>query len=165
MSSPLPKIIALALLLLLAAPGYLLAQTEGVGLPRFASIRADQVNLRTGPGVRYPIDWVYTRRGAPLEVIAEFDNWRKVRDWEGTVGWVHASMLTPKRTLIVLDKVQMLRLTDDDNARPVARLEPKVVGTILSCPEGTAFCEVEVGDYKGWLKRDAFWGVLKDQFF
>src|SRR5258708_28049028 len=70
-------------------------------LPRYLSLRSDEVNLRTGPGVRYPVDWVLQRRNMPVEVLAEFENWRKIRDWQGTEGWVHQSMLSGRRYAIV----------------------------------------------------------------
>ena len=65
------------------------AEKSSEPLPRFVSLRADTVNLRTGPGNRYPIEYVYRRKGYPLEIVAEFDQWRQVRDWQGTEGWVH----------------------------------------------------------------------------
>src|ERR1700738_2020313 len=70
-------------------------------VPRFVSLHADRVNLRTGPGDRYPIDWVLTRRDMPVEIIAQFEHWRQIRDWEGTKGWVHQRMLAGKRDVIV----------------------------------------------------------------
>ena len=87
------------------------AQTNGSGLPlpRFVSLRAAEVNMRTGPGVQYPVEWVYRRQALPMEVIAEYGTWRKVRDWQGTQGWVHQSMLGGRRTLIVTGKVRTVR--------------------------------------------------------
>lgn len=72
-------------------------KSPGLPLPRFASLRADKTNMRTGSGVRYPIDWVYQRPGLPVEIIAEYGNWRKVRDWLGAQGWAHQSMPSGKR--------------------------------------------------------------------
>ena len=77
---------------------------SGLPLPRFVSLRAALVNLRTGPGVRYPIDWVYNRAGLPLEVVDEFETWRKVRDWEGSIGWIHQSMLSGERKVMIRGK-------------------------------------------------------------
>ena len=72
------------------------AQRKGSGLPipRFASLKSDEVNVRTGPGSRYPIDWVFKRKGMPVEIVAEFENWRKIRDWQGAGGWVYQGLLT-----------------------------------------------------------------------
>src|SRR5690606_22976961 len=67
--------------------------TSGLPVPRFVSLGAQEVNMRSGPGTRYPIKWVYTRKGLPMRVEAEFDIWRKVRDRDGEVGWVHGSLL------------------------------------------------------------------------
>src|SRR5277367_600855 len=78
------------------------AETSGLPLPRFVSLRSDEVNLRSGPGVRYPIDWIYTRRDLPVEVIAEFEAWRKIRDCQGAEGWVHQSFLWAHRTMVVM---------------------------------------------------------------
>ncbi|MDP7625068.1 MAG: SH3 domain-containing protein, partial [Rhodospirillales bacterium] len=82
----------------LAAPAWTQAPpaTTGKPLPRFVSLRADEVNLRTGPGVRYPVDWVYQRKNLPVEVIAEFGTWRKVRDVQGSQGWIHQSLLSSR---------------------------------------------------------------------
>src|SRR5262245_34959241 len=70
---------------------------SGLPVPRFASLRSDEVNVRTGPGTRYPVDWVFKRKFMPVEVVAEFENWRKIRDWQGASGWVHQSLLTGRR--------------------------------------------------------------------
>ena len=116
-----------------------LAQT-GLPVPRFVSLHAPKANVRTGPGVRYPVDWVLVRRGMPVEIVAEFEHWRKIRDWQGTEGWVHQSMLTATRTAVVMTEVRALRRSADDKAPAVARVEPGVVGRILSC-EG-AWCRL-----------------------
>src|SRR4051812_46096299 len=80
----------------------------GGNLPRYLSLRSDEVNLRTGPGVRYPVDWVLQRRHMPVEVLAEFENWRKIRDWQGTEGWVHQSMLSGRRYAMVMGDVRSI---------------------------------------------------------
>ncbi len=87
------------------------------GLPRFASLRAGEVNVRTGPGVRYPVEWVFVYRHMPIEIVAEFDTWRKVRDWQGTEGWVHLSMLSGRRTAIVTTGRRWRRISTD-RSRP-----------------------------------------------
>src|SRR5580658_9231759 len=80
-------------------------------LPRFAVLHADKVNLRAGPGDRYPIEWVYLRKDWPVEVVAQFDHWRRVRDWEGTEGWVHEKMITSRREVIVTGGFRPLRVS------------------------------------------------------
>lgn len=130
---------------------------SGLRIPRFVSLRPSEVNLRTGPGVQYPIDWVYRRAGMPVEVVAEFENWRKVRDWQGAVGWVHQSMLSGRRTALVTDGIQVLFRDPEETAPPVARLEPGVIAEIKNC--GPGWCRVSAAGLRGWLKRGTFWGL------
>jgi len=153
----------LAVLLLPVLP--LPAVTVGVSaaaaaagpLPRFATLRASEVNLRTGPGVRYPVEWVFVRRGLPVEITAEFDSWRKVRDWQGTEGWVHRSMLTGRRAAVVVGGTHPLRRRPLPDAPVVARLETDVICQLLACKDG--FCRVEVSGLRGWVARAGIWGV------
>ena len=137
------------------------AQTNGSGLPlpRFVSLRADEVNMRAGPGVQYPIEWVYRRQALPMEAVAEYGTWRKVRDWQGTQGWVHQSMLSNSRALIVTGKVRTIRSQQSTKAAAVARAEPGVIGALLECPQERAWCRVEVEGREGWLRSVEFWGV------
>lgn len=131
---------------------------SGLPLPRFVSLRADEVNLRAGPGVRYPVEWVFQRRNLPVEVVSEYGTWRKIRDWEGTQGWVHQSMLSAKRGVIIKGDVRTLRKEPSTKADPVARAEAGVIGTLMECPSNMTWCLVEVGGYRGWLRRAEFWG-------
>ncbi len=140
------------------------AETSGLPLPRFASLRSDEVNLRTGPGQRYPIDWTYTRKDVPVEIIAEFDVWRKIRDWQGTEGWVHQGMLSGRRAMVVVGGIHPLRSQDQDSADPVATVEQGVFGRIVQCPRNKDFCKVAIGTAEGWLKRDEIWGVYKSEW-
>ncbi|MBB3066606.1 MULTISPECIES: SH3 domain-containing protein [Limibacillus] len=130
----------------------------GLPLPRFASFRSDEVNLRTGPGVRYPIEWVYRRQGLPVEIVDEFETWRRVRDWEGTLGWVHQSMLSGRRTLRVQGDQVALRREPSESAALVAWLEGGVIGELKGCDGG--WCRAEVAGYDGWLMRSDFYGTL-----
>lgn len=140
------------------------AETSGLPLPRFVSLRSDEVNLRTGPGVRYPVDWIYTRRDLPVEVIAEFETWRKIRDWQGSEGWVHQSMLSARRMVVVVGQQRRLRSDAAEAAGTVAHIDANVVGRLLSCPRGKDYCKVEFETIQGWLKRDEFWGVYQGEF-
>lgn len=140
------------------------AETSGLPLPRFVSLRTDEVNLRTGPGQRYPIDWTYARKDLPVEVIAEFEAWRKIRDWQGTEGWVHQSMLSGRRMMVVIGGERQLRNSDSDSADAVAVVEPGVLGRLLQCPRNRDYCRVEVGQVQGWFKRDEIWGVYKGEW-
>jgi SH3-like domain-containing protein len=146
----------------LAIPLPALAQSSGLPLPRFVSLRAEEVNLRSGPGVRYPIEWVINKRDLPVEIIAEFDTWRKIRDSQGTDGWVHQTMLTGRRTLLILGQnLRRLRRAESDEAPAVAFVEPGVIGRLLQCPRNSEFCRAEIEGYQGWLRRDEFFGVYR----
>ncbi len=135
---------------------------EGVPsrLPRFASLRSDEVNMRAGPGTRYRIDWVYKRRDLPVEIEREFDVWRWVRDADGIQGWVHQATLMGRRSFIVQKTNATLRSDAKDTASAVAVLKPGVIGRIRSCPAASDWCEVQTGSYRGYLKRETFWGLL-----
>ncbi len=157
------RMAVLALAILWAAAGVAdrALADSGLPVPRFVSMRSGEVNLRTGPGTDYPVEWVYQRRRMPVEVIAEFETWRKVRDWQGTIGWVHQSMLDGRRTALVTGKERVLRRTPADGAPAVARLAPGVIGELLACePE---WCRVDVKGYTGWLKREEFWGAYEGE--
>lgn len=134
-------------------------KTSGLPLPRFASIKTKQANMRSGPGLRYPIEWVYLKKGLPVEIIADFENWRLVRDWEGTEGWIHVQMLYGKRMARVMGVERILRKRPNENARPIAKIESGVIGLIEKCPRASKYCKLDVKGYKGWLKRDEFWGI------
>ncbi len=136
---------------------------SGLPLPRFAALRSDDVNLRAGPGTRYPIEWVYKRRDLPMEIEREFEVWRLVRDPDGIRGWVHQATLTGRRTFMVQGADATLRAEPKDDAAPVALLKAGVIGRIRSCEAGSDWCRLQVGDYRGYLKRSQLWGALPDE--
>lgn len=157
----------LAVAALAAASGQAPAagQDEGVGssglpLPRFVSLKATVVNLRTGPGTRYPIDWIYQRRGLPVEVTDEFEDWRRIRDHDGTVGWVHRFMLKSRRTVLITGDRRLLRRRPEPDAPGVVYLEPGVVADLEDCQK--AWCRLEAKGFAGWLHRDDFYGANAD---
>lgn len=155
---------AVALLLWGLAPAQA-GETSGLPLPRFVSLKSDEVNLRAGPGVRYPIDWIYLRKDLPVEVVAEFEAWRKIRDWEGAEGWVHQSMLSGRRMMVVIGgQPHVLRASDADSADPVAQVAPGALGRLVNCPRNRDFCRVELNQTQGWLRRDQMWGVYKGEW-
>ncbi len=121
------------------------------------------MNLRAGPGTRYPVDWVYHRRGLPVEIEREFEVWRLVRDEDGVRGWVHQATLIGRRDFVVTGSEHALRGSAADTASPVAMLKPGVIGRIRDCTAGKKWCEVQVGDYRGWLMRDDLWGAFPDE--
>ncbi len=152
------------MLLALAAPDAVDARSKGrdtgLPVPRFVSLRADTVNMRTGPGLRYPIDWVFKRRGLPVVVLREFDAWRKVRTADGTAGWIHAAMLSGKRTVRVVGSTMHTLLADPGaTSATVALVEPGVIGDLHGC-EGD-FCRIDLGAHSGWIERGHIFGVRR----
>lgn len=150
---------------LAAAPA---AAQSGLPVPRFVTLGTDEANLRTGPGRRYPVEWVFVRRGMPVEVVAEFDTWRRIRDWEGVEGWVHQSLLSGRRGLIVTgEDLASLWAEPREGAALVARVEPGVVGRLRRCPPPDAphrnWCWVEVSGFRGWMTRDRIWGAYEGE--
>lgn len=132
----------------------------GLPLPRFVSLRSDTVYVRAGPGMRYPVKWVYQRRAYPLQVIQEFDTWRKIRDADNEEGWVHQSLLSGNRhVLIVADAPVTITRKPEEDARPVAQLEPGVVAKLDECADN--WCQVSVSGYDGWLLKSSLWGVYE----
>jgi SH3-like domain-containing protein len=135
----------------------------GLPIPRYVSLRADAVNLRSGPGDRYPIDWMYKRVGMPVEILREFDVWRLVETPDGEKGWMHEATLVGRRDFIIHERPETLRTAPDDNSRPIAVLELGVIGHIRSCGAGAAWCRVDIKGYSGWLQRNALWGLLPNE--
>lgn len=134
---------------------------SGLPIPRFVSLRSDEVNLRTGPGTRYPIEWVLRRQGLPVEIIAEYDVWFRVRDADGVVGWVSRGMVTGRRMALVHGATRNL-LQDGSPAAPtVARIENGATGKILSCK--VDWCRLEFGNVKGYLRKSEFWGAYPEE--
>lgn len=134
---------------------------SGLPIPRFASLKSDQVNVRSGPGPRYPIDWVFKRKLMPVEIVAEYENWRKIRDWQGASGWVYQGLLTGKRGFVVAAKETNVFRTPALSAEIVAKFEPEVMGEIRSC-QGD-WCRVTSGAISGWVERAEIWGVYKSE--
>ena len=114
--------------------------------------------MRTGPGLRYPIDWVFKRRGLPVAVLREFNAWRKVRTADGTAGWIHAAMLSGRRTARVIGPTTRALLAEPaTTAATVALVEPGAIGELDAC-EGM-FCRIDLGAHSGWMKRAHMFGV------
>ena len=159
------KIGGFALSLLLLAGSVCAEQTKGpvtnLPLPRFVSLKASEGNVRRGPSLTHRIDWVYKRRDMPLEITAEHGHWRRVRDRDGAGGWIHYSLLSGVRTVLVEKDMLPLTLRPDPDSPVVARLELGVVARLGEC--GPAFCEISAGGYEGWAPKSALWGVRPDE--
>jgi len=136
---------------------------SGLPLPRFVTLRAAEINLRSGPGVRYPIEWVFTRKGLPVEVIDEFETWRRIRDWQGSEGWVHQTMLSGQRGAIVVGAVRLLRRAPEPGAPAIAEIEAQVVGRLHNCRN--AWCLIEANGFEGWLRQADIYGTYPGETF
>ena len=136
---------------------------SGLPLPRFVSLKSGRVNSRIGPGVNYSVDWMYMKAGLPMEIIQEYDNWRRVRDADGAEGWINQSLLSGRRTAIVApwqrgkDEPLSLQAKPDAKASAVAYLEPGVIGTIKLC-DGD-WCQMTFDGHTGWINQTQLWGA------
>ena len=136
---------------------------SGLPLPRFVSLKSGRVNSRIGPGSNYAVDWMYLKPGLPMEIIQEYDNWRRVRDSDGAEGWINQSLLSGRRTGIAAPwqkgkPAQISLLADPSrSAQPIALLEPGVIGTIHSC-DGD-WCKMTFDGHTGWIGQSLVWGA------
>ncbi|AUJ63245.1 aspartyl-trna synthetase [Aestuarium zhoushanense] len=133
----------------------------GLPLPRFVSLKANEANVRRGPSTSHRIDWVFARRDMPLQVTAEYENWRRVVDRDGLGGWVHYIMLSGVRTVIIDTDMQPLYARQDESSPQEAILEAGVVARIEECTLN--WCQLSTGGYKGWAPKSAIWGVGADE--
>jgi SH3-like domain-containing protein len=164
------------------APGSAKLGASGLPLPRFASLKSGNVNVRVGPGKENAILWNYVKAGLPVEIVLEFDTWRKIRDSEGVEGWVSQAMLSGRRTATV--EPQFAKKTGDitsiieadsatpeltvpmfakpdDKARRIALLEPGVNVEVINCD--AEWCSVTAGPYGGWIEKTRIWGVYASE--
>lgn len=136
---------------------------SGLPLPRFVSLKSERVNVRSGPTKDNDVNWVYTRTGLPVEIIAEYENWRRIRDWEGSEGWVLHSLLSGRRTALIsapakaIDDFVPLRASADLKSAVTARLQAGVLATVKHC--GGNWCRVTGEGFDGWIEQERLWGV------
>jgi SH3-like domain-containing protein len=139
---------------------------SGLRIPRFVSLKSDKVNVRKGPGTDQAIVWVFNRAGLPVEIIAESENWRRVRDSEGADGWVLHSLLSGRRTVLIApwskDQESVpLHTSKSAGSGAAAALQPGVLGNVLNC-DGE-WCQISVDGYSGYVEQDKLWGVYKGE--
>lgn len=139
------------------------AGPSGLPLPRYVTLAAERANLRTGPGRRYPILWVYVRTGLPLEITAEYGNWRRVRDWEGAEGWMHAALLSGARSALVTGATRPLLRRPEAGAAVLLHAEAGVSGPLEECRPG--WCRMRLAGREAWIRRDFIWGVRAGEIF
>ncbi|MCH8858709.1 MAG: hypothetical protein IID54_03920 [Proteobacteria bacterium] len=132
--------------------------------PRFASLKSDVVNMREGPSTEHRIKWVYRRAGLPVEILAEYDVWRRVRDSDGEIGWMHVALLSPERTALVTGTaVASVRRREDSTSLVLAFAEPGTTAPIEAC--GPIACRLDFGEIEGWIDRTRLWGVYANEHF
>ncbi|KFC61361.1 Hypothetical protein precursor [Devosia sp. LC5] len=179
-SSPSPVLrivmVCLALLAMICTtPAWAQADNpSGLPLPRFATTRSTPINVRVGPGTKYEVSWTYLKSGIPIEIVQEFDTWRKIRDIDGDEGWVHQNLLSGTRagyvTPLMANGEIALRSDKSGNAGVRARLGPGLRVQIKEC-DGE-WCEVSAAQpgnehrsYSGYLRQEEIWGVYPDEVF
>lgn len=140
---------------------------SGLPLPRFVSLKSSRVNVRVGPGDDYKISWVFTRPDLPVEIVQEFDNWRRIRDADGSMGWVFHSLLSGKRTATVSPwgegEPRPIRASASESARVTAYLQPGVTATVDECTG--QWCRLSGRGFRGWIEQELLWGVYINEVF
>jgi SH3-like domain-containing protein len=138
---------------------------SGLPVPRYVSLKSDRVNVRAGPTMDQDVNWIYTRAGLPVEVTAEWENWRRVRDSEGSEGWVYHSLLSGRRTAVITmkhkDELATLYDRPDKESAVAARLEAGVVAQVKHC--GNNWCRIVGHGFDGWIEQQRLWGVYADE--
>lgn len=139
--------------------------TSGLPIPRYVSLKSDHVNVRSGPTRENELSWIFTRSGLPVEITAEFENWRRIRDSEGAEGWVYHSLLSGRRTAVVTmkDKDALAPIYDraDTTSNVAARLQAGVVAQVKRCLN--SWCRVTGTGFDGWIEQQRLWGVYADE--
>jgi SH3-like domain-containing protein len=141
------------------------AETSGLPVPRFVSIKADRVNVRGGPDKDHDVSFIFTRVGWPVEITAEFEDWRRIRDSDGSEGWVYHSLLSGKRTAAIQMKdktaLALLHEAPAANSPVMAKLEEGVLGTVEAC--NGMWCHLVGKNFDGWVEQDDLWGVYPNE--
>ncbi len=144
-----------------------LGPSSGLPVPRFVTLKSDRVNVRAGPTRDHEVVWSYTRAGLPVEIVAEFENWRRIRDWEGAEGWVHHTLLSGRRMALIApqiksqsDLVPMYERADSSGPL-AAKLQPGVLASVRRCTEG--WCRVAGEGFDGWIEQPRLWGVYPNE--
>ncbi|WP_163270658.1 SH3 domain-containing protein [Chelativorans alearense] len=165
-------ILVLALMATVASPSILPLEADaqtvergpsGLPLPRFVSLKSGRVNMRVGPGTDYAVEWLYLKSGLPVEVIQEYDNWRRVRDADGAEGWINQALLSGRRTGVAApwfkgkQATVPLRANPEEDARHVAEVEPGAIGEVHMC--NGEWCRISFASHEGWMKQTLVWGV------
>lgn len=157
------RTILIFILCVMSAP--VLAETpSGLPVPRFVTLKSDEINVRTGPGTRYPILWVYRKQNLPVEVVDEFELWRKIKDADGTIGWVYHTMLSGRRYAQILGKqAHTMYIDASEDSKPRFKVAPGVLGEVDECSEH--WCRLQVMGRKAWIQKHYLYGIYPHEQF
>jgi SH3-like domain-containing protein len=148
-----------------SAAGESAGPVTGLPVPRFVSLKSDRVNVRGGPQKEQDVRWVYTRAAMPVEITAEYENWRRIRDWEGAEGWVYHSLLSGKRTAVIVPKVkdELVPLFEnaDGESNVSAKLQSGVLATLRSCSGN--WCRITGKGFDGYIRQERLWGAYPNE--
>ena len=148
-------------------PGFLLSeeikkgQVTNLPIPRYVSLKVKEANARRGPSLSHKIDWIYKRKNMPLEIYGEYENWRRVRDFEGLGGWVHYTLLSGIRFVLVKNELLEMRLLPSIDAQVIAKIPQHNIATLDKCTQD--WCRITDDGYKGWVPKSGIWGVYESE--
>ena len=133
----------------------------GLPLPRYVSLKSSRGRVRRGPSRSHPIEWEFTHRGMPLEIVGEYEHWRRIRIWDGSSGWMHYSLLSGARTVVVSGDKVSLHVTPEANSATSAVALKDVVAKLGKCND--EWCHIRVNRHRGWVLKSQLWGVYPDE--
>ena len=136
-------------------------QVTNLPIPRYVSLKVKEANARRGPSLSHKIDWIYKRQNMPLEIYAEYENWRRVRDFEGLGGWVHYTLLSGTRYVLVKNELLDMRLLPSIDAQVIAKIPQHNIATLDKCNKD--WCRIIDDGYKGWVPKNGIWGVYENE--
>ncbi len=136
-------------------------QVTNLPIPRYVSLKVKEANARRGPSLSHKIDWIYKRQNMPLEIYAEYENWRRVRDFEGLGGWVHYTLLSGIRYVLIKNDLLEMRLLPSIDAQVIAKVPQHNIATLDKCNKD--WCRIIDDGYKGWVPKNGIWGVYENE--
>jgi SH3-like domain-containing protein len=163
--SKITLLLIFASVLIIPLPGFTQGSQKGqvtnLPIPRYVSLKVKEANARRGPSLSHKIDWIYKRQNMPLEIYAEYENWRRVRDFEGLGGWVHYTLLSGIRYVLVKSELLEMRLLPSMDAQVIAKVPQHNIATLDKCNKD--WCRINDDGYKGWVPKNEIWGVYEDE--
>ena len=136
-------------------------QVTNLPIPRYVSLKVKEANARRGPSLSHKIDWIYKRQNMPSEIYAEYENWRRVRDFEGLGGWVHYTLLSGIRYVLIKNELLEMRLLPSIDAQVIAKVPQHNIATLDKCNKD--WCRIIDDGYKGWVPKNGIWGVYENE--